>query len=166
MHHGPIFPTMFIYLTDLSHEDFFLCQPLCYITSRDLSPPGAVTHWKKKRTVFTLQYFNSTWRWHTGYRKESGFPPATSKSALSLSYPHRCISNSFQREKLLWVPHANCSGPQFESTELLTLKQEIDQDLYYHLFYPCSSQAISYPENSHIFIFSKNALPPISLKTL
>lgn len=73
IHYIPVFPTVFIHRTDLSHEDSFPCQPLYYITSRTLSPPGAVTHWKQWEQ-WSPRSISLAWRWDTGERKESSFP--------------------------------------------------------------------------------------------
>lgn len=73
---------------------------------------------------------------HDGEAQDTGKKIVFPLPSLLLFCPHRNIFSSFKREKLQCSPHVKCSGPQFELTELLTLKQEIDQDLHHHLFYP------------------------------
>lgn len=78
-------------------------------------------------TVVTLKYFTSTEGEIQNTEKKKAFLLPSIKYLFHSSALSRHIFSGFQREELQRAPHAKCSGSQFELTELLTLKQEIDE---------------------------------------
>ena len=81
-------------------------------------------------TVVTLKYFTSTEGEIQNTEKNKAFLLPLIKDHFHSSALSRHIFSGFQREKLQRAPHAKCLGSQLELTELLTLKQEIDEGLY------------------------------------